>query len=128
MTSHLFHITEHPVDDRLIMRTFEIVEETQTLYRVQPRMIPNKQAQTVTRTVKKADVSTWASPVASYFHSPKDAFQAFKEDYRQRIHSAKGKIAHSQEQIRRADRDLLHEQWDDETTLPMPSSDCSASF
>lgn len=128
---YLFRITEHPVEDHLVMRAFEIVKETKTLYHIQPRMIPNKQAQTVTRRIKKVSVSNVAKWDALYFHFARDALQAFKERYTQLVRSALGDIAHAQEQIRRADTDLPHQVDELEEIreeLVMPSSDCSASF
>lgn len=103
---YLFKIIEHPLDSHLTMRVFEIVKETKTLYHIQPRMIPNEQAQTVTRKIKKASVSRVARWDASYFQLARDALQAFKERHQLLIRVALGDILRAQEQIQRADTDL----------------------
>ena len=72
----LYKFAEHPLTGEKMFQEYEIVGETRTLWKIQPRNIPNKEAEELTRTLPKYDVYNKKMHGLVYFYwSPRQAIE-----------------------------------------------------
>ncbi len=96
---YLYNIYIHPDKSKLVLRKYEITRETKTLYFMQPRDIPNKDAEKQTRKLSKTRVEPLFFCTDGFYHSIEETIIAWKNAQLQII-----KIA--EQKIKRADKEL----------------------
>jgi len=73
----LFRVDEHPIEDRLIIREFEIVHSTPKYFFISPRNVKNKAAEKSKTKIRRIQVDYPILTMNNYFRSKEEAEKAY---------------------------------------------------